>query len=70
MNTEYYYPHTGDRQMRERWEEDGRLDMWARARQKAREILQTHQPEPLPPEIEAAIRHQFEIVLPSELAGV
>jgi trimethylamine--corrinoid protein Co-methyltransferase len=70
MNTEYYYPHTGDRQMRERWAADGRLDMWARARQKARKILQSHQPQPIPPDVDAAIRHQFEIVLPSELAGV
>jgi trimethylamine--corrinoid protein Co-methyltransferase len=70
MNTEYYYPHTGDRQQRQDWEDDGRLDMWERARNKARQILATHQPEPIPPEIDAAIREQFEILLPPELAGV
>ncbi len=69
MNTEYYYPHTGDRQVRERWELDGSLDMWARARQKAKTVLQTHKPDPIPPEVDQAIRQQFEIVLPLELAG-
>lgn len=70
MNTEYYYPHTSDRQRRDVWEEDGALDMWERARQKARQLLQTHQPEPIPPEIDAALRERFEIVLPRELANV
>jgi trimethylamine--corrinoid protein Co-methyltransferase len=70
MTTEYYYPHTGDRRRRDDWEADGGLDMWARARQKARHLLNTHQPQPLPPEVEAAIRARFEIVLAPELAGV
>lgn len=69
MNTEYYYPHTGDRQRREDWEADGSLDMRERARRKARQILQTHQPQPIPPEVEAAIRQRFEILLPAELSG-
>jgi trimethylamine--corrinoid protein Co-methyltransferase len=69
MTTEYYYPHTGDRQRREDWEAGGSLDMRERARQKARHILQTHQPSPIPPEVDAAIRERFEIVLPPGLAG-
>lgn len=44
MNTEYYYPHTGDRQRRGDWEANGSLDMRERARQKARQILKTHKP--------------------------
>jgi trimethylamine--corrinoid protein Co-methyltransferase len=67
MNTEYYYPHTGDRRRREDWEEAGGLDMRERARQKARQLLQTHRPDPIPPEIDAAIRDRFEILLPREL---
>jgi trimethylamine--corrinoid protein Co-methyltransferase len=63
MHSEYYYPHTGDRQSRANWEEDGGLDMWERARSKARHILKTHQPTPIPPEIDAAIRERFEILL-------
>jgi trimethylamine--corrinoid protein Co-methyltransferase len=70
MNTEYYYPHTGDRRRREDWEADGGLDMWERARRKARQLLDTHHPQPIPAEAEAAIRERFEIVLPPELAGV
>ena len=69
MNTEYYYPHTGNRQQREDWEEAGSLDMWARARQKATEILQTHQPDPIAPDVDAAIRERFEILLSPDLAG-
>jgi len=70
MNTEYYYPHTGDRQRRDDWEANGGLDMRERARQKARQVLKTHQPQRIPPEIDAAIRERFEILLPPELAGI
>ena len=69
MNTEYYYPHTGDRQRREDWAIAGELDMWQRARARARQILDTHQPEPISPDIDMAIRQKYEILLPPELAG-
>jgi len=65
MNSEYYYPHTADRKGREDWEEAGGLDMWERARQRARHILATHRPDPIPAEIDAAIRQRFEILLSS-----
>ncbi len=67
--TEYYYPHTGDRQTRGNWRADGGLDMAARARRRARHILETHQPQPIPLEIDAAIRERFKIFLPLELAN-
>jgi trimethylamine--corrinoid protein Co-methyltransferase len=66
MNTEYYYPHTGDRQRRADWEGDGALDMWERSRQKAKQLLRTHHPDPIPPEVDAAIRERFEILLPKD----
>lgn len=69
MNTEYYYPHTGDRKRREDWEADGALDMRERARRRARQILQTHKPQPIPPEAEATIRQRFQILLPAALSG-
>jgi trimethylamine--corrinoid protein Co-methyltransferase len=64
MNTEYYYPHTGDRQRRDDWENDGGLDMWQRSKEKAREILKTHEPEGISAEVDAAIRERFNIFLP------
>jgi trimethylamine--corrinoid protein Co-methyltransferase len=70
MNTEYYYPHTGDRQRRDDWITDGSLDMWQRARQKARRILRDHRPTPIPAEIDATIRDRFDILLAPELTGV
>jgi trimethylamine---corrinoid protein Co-methyltransferase len=64
MNSEYYYPHTTDRQRREDWEEAGSLDARQRARLRAQEILQTHQPVGLDTAVDAAIRQRFQIVLP------
>ena len=63
MNTEYYYPHTGDRQTRQDWEESGSLDMWARARTRAREILNSHRPSLISSEADKAIRGRFQILL-------
>lgn len=70
MNTEYYYPHTADRQRRDNWAEQGELDMRERARRRAREILATHEPERIDPAVDAAIRQRFDIRLPPELAGM
>jgi trimethylamine--corrinoid protein Co-methyltransferase len=69
MNSEYYYPHTGDRQRREDWELDGALDMRERARRKAKHILDHHQPDRISPDADTMIRDQFEILLPPALAG-
>lgn len=66
MNSEYFYPHVSDRKRRDTWEENGSLDMREIARIKAREILKTHQPKPIQPEIDAAIRERFDILLPAE----
>jgi trimethylamine--corrinoid protein Co-methyltransferase len=70
MRTEYYYPHTADRTLRPHWESNGSLDMRERARERVREILATHKPQRIDPEIDQAIRNRFEILLPPELAGV
>ncbi|MFQ5400601.1 MAG: trimethylamine methyltransferase family protein [Anaerolineae bacterium] len=64
MHSEYYYPHTGDRQRRADWAADGSLDMRERARRKASQILKTHHPTPIPPEIDTAVRDRFNILLP------
>ncbi|MGB0387380.1 MAG: trimethylamine methyltransferase family protein [Ardenticatenaceae bacterium] len=70
MRSEFYYPHTADRRSRDDWLNNGAKDMWTVAREKARHILKTHQPQRIDPHIDAAIRQRFDIVLPFELAGV
>lgn len=45
-----------DRKMREDWEQAGRTDIYAKATEKAREILETHQPEPLSEDVRQKIR--------------
>lgn len=63
MNSEFYYPHTADRQSRDNWEADGGLDMWQAARRKTAHILKTHKPTPIDPAVDQAIRERFEILL-------
>jgi trimethylamine--corrinoid protein Co-methyltransferase len=70
MTTEYYYPHVGDRQARDKWRAGGKLTTAAHARRKAKQILETHQPQPIPPQIDSAIRERFKICLPRELANI
>lgn len=63
MQSEYYYPPVSDRQRRADWEDAGSLDMRERARRRARRILKEHHPAPIPPEIDAAIRDRFNILI-------
>jgi len=67
MHSEYVYPHTADRTSRANWEEAGSWDMREIARHRAREILKTHFPTLLTPELDARIRDTFPIRLPQEL---
>jgi trimethylamine--corrinoid protein Co-methyltransferase len=67
MNSEYYYPHTGDRATRESWEQAGALDMRERARRKARDLLTTHWPTHLSAELDARLRAEFNLLLPRDL---
>lgn len=69
MNSEYYYPHTGDRQRRADWEVAGGRDMWEQARQEAKAILRDHKPLPVSAQVDDAIRQRFEILLPNDLAN-
>jgi trimethylamine--corrinoid protein Co-methyltransferase len=63
MNTEYYYPHTGDRSTRDQWEQRGAVDMRTKARQRAAQILETHQPDPIDPQVDRAIQKRFNILM-------
>jgi len=49
-------PQFIDRRMREDWESSGSTDIYQRAAEKARHILKTHKPEPLPDSVLATIR--------------
>ena len=49
-------PQLIDRRVREDWEERGSTDMYQRAQTRAREILETHQPEPLPDDVRRRVR--------------
>lgn len=49
-------PDLIDRRRRSKWEDLGGTDMYERASAKAREILETHQPDPLPEDVLATIR--------------
>jgi trimethylamine--corrinoid protein Co-methyltransferase len=41
----------GNRMVREKWDESGAMDIQAKAKEKLKTILATHQPEPLAPEV-------------------
>ena len=45
-----------DRRVREDWQERGGTDMYQRAQGRAREILETHVPEPLPDDVRQRLR--------------
>ncbi len=49
-------PKLIDRRTREDWEDGGRTDIYQRALEKARYILENHKPEPLPENVLTTIR--------------
>ncbi len=49
-------PDLIDRRRRSKWQELGGTDMYERAAAKAREILETHEPDPLPENVLETIR--------------
>ena len=69
MQTEYLFPELGDRETPAVWEERGGRDIFQRAHERVREILSTHYPQTLPPEVDARIRERFDIQLSSEDMG-
>ena len=49
-------PSLVDRRRRSKWQELGKTDIYERASAKAREILETHEPDPLPDGVRSTIR--------------
>ncbi len=63
METEYVYPILGDRTSPKEWEANGSPRFNQRAKEKTREILDTHHPNHISPDLDAAIRAEFDIKL-------
>ncbi|MEM1420314.1 MAG: trimethylamine methyltransferase family protein [Pseudomonadota bacterium] len=59
MERDYYYPKLADREPPSAWEEKGAADIWTRAREEARTILATHEPNYLTTDQERRIRAAF-----------
>jgi trimethylamine--corrinoid protein Co-methyltransferase len=53
-------PKLIDRRIREDWEASGSTDIYQRATQEARLILETHKPDPLPDDVLATLRSIIE----------
>jgi trimethylamine--corrinoid protein Co-methyltransferase len=60
MRTAHSQPKTIDRRMREDWEASGATDMYQRAVEEARHILETHKPDPLPDNVVSTVRSLVE----------
>ena len=56
-------PELIDRSIRQEWSAGGSTDMYERACEKAKYILETHQPDPLPEEV---LRHLEKIIQKAE----
>jgi trimethylamine--corrinoid protein Co-methyltransferase len=57
FRSEQWDAELGNRLTRDHWEEKGAKDIRARARDKFKKILATHQPKPLAPEVQKKLQH-------------
>ena len=64
MQSDYYYPHLGDRSTPQEWRDNGAGDLLARARDRTRALLAKPKPGHIPPDVDRAIRAAFPIRLP------
>ena len=63
MESEYVYPKHADRTSPDVWAETGATDLWHRAAETARTVLETHRPTQIDAAADAAIRGGFPILL-------
>jgi trimethylamine--corrinoid protein Co-methyltransferase len=56
LRKELYIPELADRKTREEWQKIGAKDILQRAKEKAKQILETHEPEPLEKDIQEELR--------------
>ena len=66
MGSEFLYPTLADRSSPEEWEENGSPDIREKAQQRAQDILSSHYPLYINPEVDAVLRERFPIQLPKE----
>jgi trimethylamine--corrinoid protein Co-methyltransferase len=71
MRSEYEYPALADRLPPNVWEEAGSLDIREQAALRVKEILTSHYPDYIKPDVDEKIRDKFQIEVPREymLAG-
>jgi len=69
MRTEYEYPALADRLTPNQWVEGGSMDIRAQAGMRVQEILSTHYPENIHPDIDAKVRERFDIKLDKTVMG-
>jgi len=66
MRSEYEYPALADRRTPGEWEAAGSPDIRQLAARRVREILSTHYPQYIDPEVDRKIRSTYPILLPEE----
>ena len=66
MRSEYEYPKLADRLPPNVWEEAGSLDIRGQAGLRVQEILSSHYPQYISPDIDEKIRERFKIEVPRE----
>jgi trimethylamine--corrinoid protein Co-methyltransferase len=64
MRTEYEYPELADRLALNQWQETGSPDIRTQAGERVKQILSSHYPSYIAPEVDAKIRERFKIELP------
>ena len=69
MQTDFVYPQIADRRSIDEWVADGSKDIREIARERTREILQTHYPAHFSAELDAELRQKFDIRLPELKMG-
>ena len=70
MQSEYVYPALGDRSSPKEWNEKGKPDIVEEAVKRKNEILKTHFPDHISPDIDRRIRAEMDILLPREAMKV
>ncbi len=63
MQRDHYYPKLSDRIDPRSWQQEGKTDMWQRAKVQAKDILRQHHPQYIDPTIDKQIRQRYKIML-------